>query len=175
MHCTPQPALSLSHQPKTYALHHHAYQIPRYTCVLNIRRPMHTHASMPVYNKLHHFHCERARSFIASECEVSLRACSCVFETSVQAYPKVQIRSSTLTVKLCSRSVAWSARSETVLSQRSFEHARSEAWRVLELDHTRSFAATIVEASTHLSELKLRYARSFYFSGRKTGRRSWLV
>ena len=70
-----------------------AYQIPRYTCVLNIRRHMHTHASMPVYNKLHHFS--------ASVCEVSVRVCArfhcerartctSVFDTSVQAQPKVQ-------------------------------------------------------------------------------------
>ena len=83
-----------------------AYQILRYISVLNMRRPMHTHASM--LNKLHQFHCERARSFSASRCEVSVRACTSAFETSVQAHPKVQIRSSTLALKLCSCSVALS-------------------------------------------------------------------
>ena len=82
------------------------YQIPRYTCVLNIRRHMHTHASMPVYIKLHHFHCERSRSFIARVRKVSLRAWSSIFETLVQAHPEVQLCLSMLVVKLCGRSGA---------------------------------------------------------------------
>ena len=116
--------------------------------------------------------CERAQFFSASVCEVPLRACASVFETSVQAHPKVQIRFSSLAVKLCSRSVASStlavqlccrsiasstlAATLRVLSQRGLESTRS-------LDHTRSFSATIVEASTHSSGSKLRYTRSFYF------------
>ena len=138
-----------------------AYQM-RYTCVLNIRRPIHIHASMPVYNKLHHFHCERAQSFSASVREVSLPAS--VFEALVRAYPKIQIRSSTVAVKLCSRSVASStlAAKLRVLSQQSLKSTRS-------LDRTQSFAATIVGASTHSSGLKLRYACSFPFCRCKTG------
>ena len=88
-----------------------AYQIPRYPCVLHIRRPMYTHASMPVYNELHDFQFERARSFSAS-----------VFETSVQAYPKAQIRSSTLALKLCSRSVA-----SSTLAAKPGEYSNSTA------------------------------------------------
>ena len=56
----------------------YTYRIPHYTCVLYIRRPMHMHASMPVYNKLHNFHCESAQSFIAIVREVSLRAYSSI-------------------------------------------------------------------------------------------------
>ena len=111
-----------------------------------------------------------ARSFGASVCEVSLRACASAFETSVQAHLKVQICSSTLAVKLCScsvalltvklccRSVAAStlAAKLRVRSQQSLESTRS-------FDRTRSFAATIVEASTHSSGSKLRYTHSFSF------------
>ena len=110
--------------------------------------------------------------FGASMCEVLLRAWASVFETWMQAHAKVQIRSSTLAVELCSRSAAssmlavklcaCSVASRTlvaklrVLSQRNLESTQS-------LGHTRSFAATIVEASTHSCGSKLRYTRSFYF------------
>ena len=56
------------------------------------------HASMPVDDKLHHFHCERALSFIASVFERILN-----FGARV---PKVRIHSSTLAAKLCRHSVA---------------------------------------------------------------------
>ena len=98
---------------------------------------MHTHASMPVYNKLHHF---------------TVRVCK------VSAHLKVQICSSTLAVKLYSRSVA----SLTVklcyrpCLQRSLECARSKVWSVLEAStaleasHCRSFDPfEWVEASIH--------------------------
>ena len=76
------------------------------------------------------------------------------------------------------------ARSETLLSQRSFAHSetllsatlaastlaaklRVRSQQSLEstrsFDRTRSFAATIVEASTHSSGSKLRYTRSFSY------------
>ena len=88
----------------------------------------------------------------------------------MQAHLKVQICSSTLAVKLCSRSVASltvklccrSVAASTlaaklrVRSQRSLESTRS-------FDRTRSFAATIVEASTHSSGSKLRYTHSFSY------------
>ena len=107
-----------------------AYQILRYTCVLNVRRPMHTHASMPVYNKLRHFHCECAQSFSASVCEVSVQASS---------IPKYQIRLSSLAVKLCIRSVASSTLVKLqVLSQRSLESTGSLN-RTRSCDHCRSF------------------------------------
>ena len=84
--------------------------------------------------------------FTVSMCEVSVRACA-----------KFQIRSSTLAVKLCSRSVASStlAAKLRVLPQRSLEST---------LTRRRCFAATIVEASTHPSGSKLRYTRNFSFS-----------
>ena len=104
MHCTPQPALALSHQPKTYTLHH-LHTRYHATHTYYIRRPMHTHASMPVYNKLHHITVS-VQSFSASEGEVSLGACTSIFETSSQAQTKVQIHTSSLAVKHCSRSVA---------------------------------------------------------------------
>ena len=101
-------------------------------------------------------------------CKVSLQACASAFETSVKAHLKVQMCSSTLAVKLYSRSVAsltvklcfCSVAASTlaaklrVRSQRSLESTRS-------FDRTRSFAATIVEASTHLSGSKLQCTRSF--------------
>ena len=83
-------------------------------------------------------------------CKVSLQACASAFETSVQAHLKVQMYSSTLAVKLCSRSVASltvklccrSVAASTlaaklrVRSQRSLESTRS-------FDRTRSFAASV--------------------------------
>ena len=83
-------------------------------------------------------------------CKVSLRACASAFKTSVQAHLKVRMCSSTLAVKLCSRSVASltvklccpSVAASTlaaklrVRSQRSLESTRS-------FDRTRSFAATL--------------------------------
>ena len=97
-----------------------AYQIPRYTCVLNITCPMHTHMQACLCTT-------NCTIFAVSVREVSLRACSSVFETLVQAYPKVQTRSSTLAVKLRSCSVASSTLEAKirVLSQRSLEGTRS--------------------------------------------------
>ena len=69
-----------------------AYQIPRYTCVLNIRRPMHTHARMPVYNKLHNFHYERARSFTVSVRQVSVRVCAKFQCEHVRAYLRLRCK-----------------------------------------------------------------------------------
>ena len=108
-------------------------------------------------------------------CEVPLRVRASVYETLVQAHLKVQTRSSSLAVKLCSRSVASStlavqlccrsvssstfAAKLRVISQRGLESTRSFA-------RTRSFAATIVEASTYSSGSKLRYTCSFSFSCR---------
>ena len=162
MHCTPQPALALSHQPKTYALHH-----------LHTRyRAIHTSRSetLPSQRSCEYAHSENCTIFTVSVRKVSVQACASAFETSVQAHLKVQMCSSTLAVKLCSRSIAsltvkLPARSVPastlaaklrVRSQRSLESTRS-------FDRTRSFAATIVEASTHSSGSKLRYTRSFYF------------
>ena len=132
--------------------------IPRYTCVLNIRCPMHTRASMPVNNGLQHCHC----SFIASVRKVLWQACSRVFQTSVRAYPEVQICSSTRAPKLrvcwqCKFPSTFAAKLQA-LSQRNLDSTQS-------IDRTRSFAAiaTIVEASTHSSWWMLRYARIFTF------------
>ena len=118
--------------------------------------------SMCAYiQKLHHFYNEHVR-------EVSLPACASIFETSVQAYMKDQINSSTLAGKLCSRTVAVSmlavklcshsvalstlAVKVQLISQRSLEST---------CDRTRSFAATIIEASTHMIGSKIEYAHSF--------------
>ena len=103
MHHTPQPALALSHQPKPYALHHLHTRMRCIICIpaadtgLHLRIKYHMQACVYTTN---------CTIFTVSVCELSLRVCLSVFETSVQAYPKVQIRSSTLAVKLCSRSVA---------------------------------------------------------------------
>ena len=139
---------------------------------LYIRIPSHTpytcqHACI---QQTASFHCERARGFSASKCEVSVRACASAFETSVQAHWKVQISSSTfagkhrsrsvasstLTVKLCCRSVAPSTLAAKL---RSLESIRS-------FDRTRSFAATLVEASTHSSgsQTSIHSRLLFFFS-----------
>ena len=83
-------------------LHHNS----AYTCTLTT-----PHRTPPLPNTLHstprshavpmHIYAHR---YVYTA--ISLRACSSAFEPSVQAYPKVQIRSSTLAVKLCCRSVA---------------------------------------------------------------------
>ena len=112
---------------------------------------------------------ENCTIFTVSVCEVSLQACASAFETSVQAHPKVQICTSSLAVKRCSRSIASntlavklccrSVASSTlaaklrVHSQRSLERTRS-------FDRTRSFATTIVEAWIHSSGSKLRFTHS---------------
>jgi len=162
MHCTPQPALALSPQPKTSALHH-----------LHTRyRAIHTSRSETLLSQRS---CEYAQSenctiFTVSVCKVSLRACASAFETSVQAHLKFQMCSRTLAAKLCSRSVASltvelccrSVAASTLAAklrvrlQRRLESTRS-------FDRTRSFAATIVEALTHSSWSKLRYTRSFSY------------
>ena len=80
---------------KTRCAASYPYEIPHCTCVLNIRRPMRA--------CLHTTNCT---IFTVSVGKVLLRACSSAFEPSVQAYPKVQIHSITLAVKLCCRSVA---------------------------------------------------------------------
>ena len=177
MHCTPQPALALSHQPKTYALHHlhtryRAIHTSRSETLLSQRSCEYAHSENCTIFTVRwcSFHCEGAQSSSASVSKVSPRACASAFETSVQAHLKVQMCSSTLAVKLCSRSVASltvklccrSVAASTlaaklrVRSQRSLESTRS-------FDRTRSFAATIVEASTHSSGSKLRYTRSFTY------------
>ena len=81
----------------------------------------------------------------------------------MQAHLKVQICSSTLAVKLYSRSVASLTVKlccrpclQRVRLQRSFECARSKVWRVLE-------ASTAREASTRSSGSKLRYTHSFSY------------
>ena len=80
---------------KTICAASSAYQIPHCTCALNIRRPMQA--------CLHTTNCT---IFTVSMGKVSLRACLSAFKPSVQAYPKVQIRSGMLAVKVCCRSVA---------------------------------------------------------------------
>ena len=93
-----------------------------------------------------HFHSERGQSFSASECEVSVRACASVFETSVQAHLKVQI---------CSRSCS---QCNFALAAYALS-ALAAKWGVLE-------ASTSLEPSLQsLSKLrpigsKLRYTHS---------------
>ena len=105
--------------------------------------------------------------FTVSVHEVSLRACSSVFATSVRAYLKVQIRSHVRNetnaiaaeLRVPSHRGSEYAHSETLLSLRSLEYAcstRSFAWRVLE-------ASTAPEASLRpLSKLRpTRMGQSF--------------
>ena len=96
MNCTATSTSAITPSKKVCAASS-AYQIPHYTCALNIRRPMQAC-----------LHTTKCTISTVSLGKVSLRACSSAFEPSVQAYPKVQIRSSTLAVKLCCRSVALS-------------------------------------------------------------------
>ena len=117
-----------------------------------------------------HFHCERQQNFSASECEVSVRACASVFETSVQAQPEVQIRTSSLAVKLCSRSEALLtvklccrsvAASTLAPSTRSFECARSKVWRAREASTAlEASLRPVSKSSTHSSGSKLQYTYS---------------
>ena len=103
---------------------------------------MHIHTSMPVYKILHHFHCERVQSFIARVHKVSLRACAnfycehaSIFEPLGTLAVQIRIRSHTRNetravaaeLRVRSHQSSEYARSETLLSQRSFEYACGEA------------------------------------------------
>ena len=112
---------------------------------------MHTHASMPVYNKLH---CERTLSFIASVRRfiASVLEHICNFGAST---PEVS-------------NMLEQARSETLLSQRSFQYAHTKAWRMFVVklcsrlrrcfECSRSEALRVLEGSPAL-EAKLRPIR----------------
>ena len=95
-----------------------SHQARVYTYTIH-RMPIHMTIHMPI---LHHWHCERAPSFIASVREVPVPEQR--FETLVQVHPKVQIRSSTLALKLCSYSIASSMRAVKLCFavKRSFDY-----------------------------------------------------